>query len=80
MRGIYLDPDAPVIKETYAVVYVPRRSRNRFPENSVQVCNSEEEALQAADPANKRFAARVVGPSRSSEGLRIYYLASWLEE
>lgn len=80
MRGIYLDPDAPVIKETYAVVHVPRRSRNRFPENSVQIYNSEEEARQAADPGNKLFAARVVGPSRSSEGLRIYYLASWLDE
>ena len=79
MRGIYLDPQAPVINETYAVVYVPKRSRNRFPENSVQVCNSEEEALQRADPANKKFAAQVVGPSRSSEGLRIYYLAKWLD-
>jgi hypothetical protein len=71
MRGIYLDPQAPVINETY---------RNRFPENSVQVCSSEEEARQTADPANKRFAARVVGPSRSSEGLRIYYLSRWLDE
>jgi len=80
MRGIYLDPQAPVINEVFAVVHIPKRSRNRFPENSVQVYNSEEEARQSADPDNKRFAARVVGPSRSSEGLRIYYLSQWLDE
>ena len=78
MRGIYLDPDAPVINEQYAVVYAPRRSRDRFPESSVEIMDSEITAREHAEPDNKKFAARVLGPSRSSEGLRIYYVVEWL--
>lgn len=78
MRGIHFDPDAPVIDEQFAVVYAPRRSRGRVPENSVQVVESEQAARAGADPARKYFAARVVGPSRSSEGMRIYYILEWL--
>ena len=37
------------------------------------------DALDAADPENKLFAARVSGPSKSSEGQFIYYLIEWLE-
>jgi len=79
MRGIYLDPDAPVIEEQYAVVYLPRRSRGRVPENSVEIMESESAARENAAPEKKKFPARVVGPSRSSEGLRIYYVVEWLE-
>ena len=79
MRGIYLDPDAPVIEEQYAVVYVPRRSRGRVPENSVEIMDSEAAARDHAAEDQKKFAARVVGPSRSSEGLRMYYVVEWLE-
>jgi len=79
LRGIYLDPDAPVIDEQYAVVYVPRRSRGRVPENSVEIMESETAARDHAAEDKKKFAARVVGPSRSSEGLRIYYVVEWLE-
>jgi len=80
MKGIFLDvEDARVIDEHYALVYAPRRSRNRFAENTVQVFDSEKEARQAADPENKLYAAKVIGPSRSSEGVRLYYLSSWLE-
>jgi hypothetical protein len=79
MRGIHFDPDAPVINEQFAVVYAPRRNRGRVPENSVQVMESEQVARQHADPDHNRFPARVVGPSRSSEGLRLYYILEWLE-
>ncbi|HID48176.1 MAG TPA: hypothetical protein EYP40_00925 [Chromatiales bacterium] len=78
MRGIHFDPDAPVINEQFAVVYAPRRSRGRVPENSVRVVESEQAAREGADPDRKYFAARVVGPSRSSEGMRIYYILEWL--
>jgi len=78
MRGIYLDPDAPVINEQFAVVYAPRRSRDRFPESSVEIVESEIAAREQASPDNKKFAAKVLGPSRSSEGLRIYYVVEWL--
>ena len=61
-----------------AVVYAPKQNRKRFPENCVRVAASAEEALAAADPAGGHHAARVAGPSRSSEGFRLYYLVEWL--
>ena len=79
MRGIYLDPDAPVIEEQYAVVYVPRRSRGRVPVNSVEIMESESAAREQADPDNKKYPAKVVGPSRSSEGCQMYYVVEWLD-
>lgn len=79
MRGIVIDPESKVVGEHFAVVYAPRRSRNRFPENCVEIMPSEHEALHASSPNEKRFAARVMGPSRSSEGLRLYYLVAWLD-
>ena len=80
MRGfVPPDPYTKVSEEQYAVVYVPKRSRNRFPVNCVEVVKSQEEALSLANPENKKFAARVLGPSKSSEGQYIYYLMEWLE-
>jgi len=78
MQGITLDSDSKVVEVHYAVVYAPRRSRGRFAENCVQVVASELDALEQADPAKKLFAAKVIGPSKSSEGQRIYYLDDWL--
>jgi len=78
MQGITLDSDSKVVEVRYAVVYAPRRSRGRFAENCVQVVASELDALEQADPAKKLFAAKVIGPSKSSEGQRIYYLDDWL--
>jgi len=37
-----------------------------------------EQALACADPANKRYAAKMIGPARSSEGIRVFYLLEWL--
>jgi len=80
MQGYRLDPDARVADEHWALVYAPRRTRDRVPEGSVQIMESEQEALQAADPAKKLYQARVIGPARSSEGLRLYYIVRWLDE
>ncbi len=81
MRG-YVPPDPETEVSTYqfAVVYVPRRSRNRFAANCVQIKASLDQALKDADPENKYYAARVMGPSKSSEGQYLYYLAEWLED
>ena len=79
MKGITVDSDSKVVEVRFAVVYAPRRSRGRFSENCVQVVASQTEALELADPDNKYFAAKVIGPSKSSEGQRIYYLDDWLE-
>ena len=80
MKGIYIDEEqARVIDEHFAVVYAPRRNRNRFAENTVQIMVSEQTAREQANPDKKMYAAKVVGPSRSSEGLRVFYLSDWLE-
>lgn len=79
MRRIPIDPETDVVEEHFAVVYAPRRQRDRFPENCVEVVESEQAARDAANPDNKYYAAKVVGPSRSSEGLRLYYLEYWLD-
>ena len=80
MRGMVPpDPESKASNLEYAVVYVPRRSRNRFSANCVEIKTCAADALDSADPENKLFAARVSGPSKSSEGQFIYYLVEWLE-
>ena len=80
MRGfVPPDPYTKVSEEQFAVVYVPKRSRNRFPKGCVEVVASKEEALSQENPGKKLYAARVLGPSKSSEGQYIYYLIEWLE-
>lgn len=79
MRGfVPPDPYTKVSEEQFAVVYVPKRSRNRFPKGCVEVVESKEEAIDRANPGEKQYAAIVPGPSKSSEGQYIYYLVEWL--
>lgn len=73
------DPESKASNLEYAVVYVPKRSRNRFAANCVEIKSCAADALNDADPENKHFAARISGPSKSSEGQYIYYLVEWLE-
>ncbi len=80
MKGHPLDPEGGVSVERFALVYAPRRDRDRYPENCVEIVESEAAARAGADPARKRYPAKVVGPSVSSEGLRLYYLVGWLDE
>lgn len=78
--GVYLDAEAPqLVQACFAVVSVRRGSRKRFPESCVELMPDVDAALAAADPAQNRHAAEVMGPSRSSEGLRLYYLVRWLD-
>jgi len=79
VKNIFYDPDAQLVGEHFALIYSPRRKRTRFPENCVQVMASEEEARTGADAAKSLFPGRVLGPSRSSEGFRLYYLVGWLD-
>ena len=79
MRGfVPPDPQTSVSLERFAVVYVPRRSRKRFSIGCVDVMESEEAAIALLDEANNRYPAKVLGPSKSSEGQYIYYLVEWL--
>jgi len=79
MSRIPIDPYSDVVEEQFAVIYAPRRHRDRFPENCVEVVGTELEAREKAELSDKSYAARVVGPSRSSEGFRLYYLEQWLD-
>jgi hypothetical protein len=79
MRGfVPPDPETAVSTERYAVVYVPKRSRNRFHTGCVTIVESAQAAVERSDQANKRYPAKVLGPSKSSEGQYIYYLLEWL--
>ncbi len=77
---IPLDPDSRVVEERFAVIYAPRRARDRFPDSCVTLVASAGAARVAADPSRHRFPAVVMGPSRSSEGLMLYYLVAWLDD
>ena len=79
MQGYSVDPETDVVNQHFAVVYAPRRKRDRFPVACVQVLDSEQQAREAAAPERKRYAAKVVGPARSSEGQSLYYLVAWLD-
>ncbi|MBI5612555.1 MAG: hypothetical protein HY942_05760 [Gammaproteobacteria bacterium] len=79
MARIGLDPDGSIVNEHCALIYAPRRGRDRFPENCVRLMESEAAARAAADSGAHLYPARVLGPSRSSEGFRLYYLVCWLD-
>ncbi|SEH07741.1 hypothetical protein [Candidatus Venteria ishoeyi] len=68
----------PNMQTQFALVYAPRRQRSRFPENCVECVATQDIALERADPDKKRYPAQVSGPSRSSEGVNLYYLVQWL--
>ena len=72
-------PDNSIVKRCFALIYTPSRRRKRFPENCVTVVASAEEAIATAKQAKDTHPARVMGPSRSSEGFRLYYLIEWLD-
>lgn len=78
MDGMFADPESHVARDHWAVVQTTRRSRKRFPDSCVRLMADEAEALAGADPAQGEYPARVYGPSRSSEGVRLYYLIRWL--
>jgi hypothetical protein len=62
----------------FAVVYAPGRRRDRVPEQSVRVVADEAAACREAASQPGHFAAEVIGPLRSSEGLRVYFVRRWL--
>ena len=74
-----MDPETRVSEVHFAVVYVPRRSRKRFSIGCVEIMPDEASALSSADANNNRYPAKVMGPSKSSEGQYLYYLVEWLD-
>ncbi len=79
MRGfVPPDPETNVSQENFAVIYTPRKSRTRFPAGCVEIVDGADNAISQAASREKSYAARVLGPSKSSEGQFIYYLVEWL--
>ncbi|MCH9645168.1 MAG: hypothetical protein K0U08_00765 [Proteobacteria bacterium] len=76
MRGYSLDPhpSIKVVTEQYAVVRIPRVKRERVPANNVEIVENIDQAIEQSDPKNSLYAAKVLGPSRSSEGMVLYYI------
>ena len=80
MRGMVPpDPETDVSQLRIAVVSVSRRNRKRFPAGCVEIFQDEGSARTAASKIRTGRAARVVGPSKSSEGQYLYYLHEWLD-
>lgn len=79
MQQIVIDPESKSLAERFALIKTPRKSRSRYPEGCVTPVADEQEARTAAQPARNLYPALVYGPSKSSEGLRVYYLVRWLD-
>jgi len=79
MPQIVIDPDSKSLEERFALIKTPRKDRSRYPEACVTPVADEREACAKAQPARNLHAALVYGPSKSSEGQRIYYLMRWLD-
>ena len=80
MRGfVPPDPETSVSSVHCAVIQAPNRSRRRFPAGIVEIMDDPESAVRQAKDQTNRHAARVLGPSKSSEGQYLYYLIEWLD-
>jgi hypothetical protein len=79
MTDIFYDTETSIVSESYAIVYAPRKNRKRFPQNCVSIVASLEAAVKGVDKEKNLFPAKVLGPSRSSEGLMLYYLVEWID-
>ncbi len=78
--SLFTDVESKVVGTSAVVIYSPSgKNRKRFPEGVVEVYASEAEARAHADPDKHRHAAIASGPSRSSEGFKLFYLVRWLE-
>ena len=79
MPQIVIDPESKSLGERFALIKTARRNRSRYPEACVTPVADEQEAHAGAQPARNLHPALVYGPSKSSEGQRIYYLMRWLD-
>lgn len=79
MPQVIVDPESRSLDERFALVKAPRKNRARYPESCVTPVEDERAARAGAHPDGNLHAAVVYGPSKSSEGQRIYYLVRWLD-
>lgn len=76
VNGYGLDPHprANFAKEEFAIVRIPRLKRDRVPAGSVEIVDDLEIAMGRSEPGKQFYAAKVIGPARSSEGVLLYYI------
>ena len=76
VRGYRLDtnPKANVAAEHFAVVHLRRLKRTRCPQSDVRIVPSKAEAIEESNKQEMLYAARVMGPARSSEGFNVFYI------
>ena len=79
MPHVVVDPESKSLDERFALIKTPRKNRSRYPEGCVTLVTDEQSAREGSDPGRKLHPALVYGPSKSSEGQRIFYLVRWLE-
>jgi len=79
MPHVIIDPESRSLAERFALVKAPRRNRARYPEACVTLVSDEQAARSGAEPERNLHPALVYGPSKSSEGQRVYYLVRWLD-
>ncbi|MCA1925571.1 MAG: hypothetical protein LDL16_04735 [Thiobacillus sp.] len=78
--SLFTDIESKVVGTSAVVIYSPSgKKRTRYPEGVVEIYASEDEARAHADPDRHRHAALASGPSRSSEGFKLFYLVRWLD-
>lgn len=78
--SLFTDIESKVVGTSAVVIYSPSgKKRSRYPEGVVELYGSEDEARAHADPDKHRHAALASGPSRSSEGFKLFYLVRWLD-
>jgi hypothetical protein len=78
--SLFTDLESKVVGTSAVVIYSPSgKKRTRYPEGVVEIFSSEDEARAHADPDRHRHAALASGPSRSSEGFKLFYLLRWLD-
>ena len=78
MPKVIVDPESKSLRDRFALIRTPRKTRKRYPEACVDIVATEEEARQGGRRSDKLHPAVVYGPSVSSESQRIYYLVRWL--
>jgi hypothetical protein len=76
---LFVDTESQALGERFALIRTPRRRGVRYPAGCVTEVANEQAARQGADPGRHLYPALVYGPSRSSEGVRMFYLIRWLE-
>lgn len=79
MPQVIIDPESKSLDERFVLIKTPRKDRARYPEGCVTPVKDELEARAGALPERNLHPAIVYGPSKSSEGQRIYYLVRWLD-